>query len=243
VAAIDVLEQNLDMAVLLPQVINQVVGVSVSNTDQIHLASNWALMRNLTCEDLVKIQRNEVDFLDMDRIKADVSAIRAATFKPGTLTTLGNQAVTAINDIPDVQNAQRTITHQSVSLICTSFEAYCKDRFYEITGNLAPQNVMNLKAVYTLFAVHTKSLKFIPDDLALDVILRAIPIDVDVLKKCFTLRHVIVHRAGILDEKAILELSLPTSDNGKLLSPFLLSEIQTFAQAIHATGHWINKNT
>ena len=102
---------------------------------------------------------------------------------------------------------------------------------------------MNFAAIYQLFAVHTKALKTVSDEATLETTLRAIPIDIDSLKKCFAYRHVIVHRAAVLDIKGVQELGLANSDIGTALPRFSLNEIQTFVQAVDDTAHWIDTST
>ena len=242
-AAINLLEKNLEIANLLPQVIDKVVEVSVSELERISVSTNEIIMRSLTPETLAKLQANDFSFLNLEQIKADARALRRKNFVSEMPTLTGDKAVRIINKIPDIQNAQRAISHQAVAFICTSFEAYCKDRFEEIKGTPYSQNVMSFPAIYQAFAVQAKALKMIPDAAALENTLRAIPIDIASLKRCFSYRHVIVHRASILDTKAIQEIGLATSEVGKPLERFSLNDIQTYARAVEATAHWIDTNT
>jgi hypothetical protein len=242
-AAIDILKKNLDIAYSLPQVIDQIIRVAVSQVDLIHVSQNIAVMKSLTSETLVKLQHDDTSFLDPATITAEARRIKQSLSESGTQTPASEEAVQVLNNLTEVIDAQRAISHLTVSQLCTSIEAYCKDRFTEITGESTKQNVSNLAGIFTLFTVHTKALKMIPDLRAFDTILRAKPIDVDSLNKCFAYRHAIVHRAAVLDKKAVTELGMPDSEIGKVVERFSLTEINALATAIYDTGLWLDENT
>jgi hypothetical protein len=240
----DEFEKNLERAYLLPQVVDEVVRSSVTEVSQITMSNHFALLEILTPETLIQLQENnDPSFLDLPRYMERAQEIKRSMPLDQT-KPLREKAVQEINAIPQVVEAQRLISHQTLVFVCASFEAYCKDRFAEIeNGKPAPQNVMNFRAIWQLFADHSKSLDAYFDVAALESAVRADSIDVDSFHRCFAYRHAIVHRFAVLDAEAVRQLGLPSSEIGKPIERFSLQSIQNFIRAINDVGRWINVHT
>lgn len=240
-SAIDLFESNLEIANRLPQVIDQVVGASVERINFLGVASTFAIIKKLTPLTLSRLQNGEEPGAVLGDLKDDVKKLDEEQFTPGQRTEISEKAISSINLLPQIQEIQKKLSHQAISLICTSFEAYCKDHFFELTSKEAPRNIMKIASVFEVFARDVKCLDTtkIPDVATFEVYLSSQGIDIDSVKNCFSYRHIVIHRAGIFDIKAINKLGFDNSYLGKEVPVFSLESIMKFARDFNYLARWI----
>ena len=245
-STIEMLEKNLELANYLPQVIDSVVRATVSRSTLVTSAFWYSIFKNLDFQQFETLKKgndpNEI--LDKSEIKRNFDIVMEEKIDQETFNPAIESAIKGVNEDPKIKDIQVKINHQSVSLIATSFEAFCKEHFLEVNLIEASSNCLSIKSLYNLFSMHSKCLdtSIIFDQTTFEAKLKNDGVNVDSMKECFSYRHAIIHRAGIIDAVTVKELNLEESSIGDPVPYFTLEKIQEFAQSMRYAGYWIKNN-